>query len=76
MTKSHISSGLGHPVVAFVSTTVSESAVGNKYLLKDGNDRRLPLLQEVKHHQDVGIGGQASSGSIADVAALQKHQLG
>lgn len=44
------------------------------YLLQHGDDRRLPLLQEVQHHEDVGIRREASSGRVANVAALQAQR--
>lgn len=48
--------------------------MGEPYLLQDGDDRRLPLLQEVQHHQDVGVRRQTSSGRVSDVAALRRHR--
>lgn len=44
--------------------------ISGKYLLQDRNDRWLPLLQKVKHHQDVSIRREAPSGSVTDVTAL------
>lgn len=46
------------------------SLISDRYLLQDGNDWRLPLLQEVEHHQNVSIRREASSGRIPNVAAL------
>lgn len=48
-------------------------AVG-PHLLQDGDDGRLPLLQEVEHHQDVGVGRETSSGRVSDVAALCENR--
>lgn len=42
------------------------------YFLQHWNDRRLDLLEEVKHHQDVRIGGQGSPWSITNVTQLSK----
>lgn len=44
--------------------------ISGNYLLQDRNDRWLPLLQKVKHHQDVSIRREAPSGSVTDVTAL------
>lgn len=51
-----------------------ESGAVGPHLLQDGDDGRLPLLQEVEHHQDVGIGRETSSGRVSDVAALCENR--
>ena len=43
--------------------------------LKDWYHWWLDLLQEVNEHENVGIGGQAAPGGVADAARLGK-QLG
>ena len=40
------------------------------YLLEDGDDRRLPLLQVVQHHEDVSVGRETASGRVPNVTAL------
>jgi len=41
-----------------------------RYLLEDGNDGRLDLLQVVQHQQRVGVGGERAARGVADAAAL------
>ena len=44
--------------------------IGLVKFLKYRNNRRLDLLKVVNQHQDVGIGGQAASGGVADITFL------
>lgn len=59
---------------ALTTKTVCASRVfqrGNtRYLLEHRDDRRVPLLQEVEHHECVGVRRQAAAGGVADVAHL------
>lgn len=41
------------------------------YLLQDWDYGRVSLLEEVQHHQGVGVGGQASPRRIPNIAHLQ-----
>ena len=44
------------------------------YLLKDRNDRGVPLLEEEEREEGVGVGGETATGRVANVTHLEERE--